>query len=169
MHKKLKKTFSILLLFFVVGAVVQTGLAQTAPFDIANLRTASSTLTAAYDKIKIQQAWEAIATSSFTITPVSIGIVDSGVDDSHQEFNNPDVDFGLLFPSLLFDISSNGHGTQVTGIIGANNVLRSGMLATSSPQMNGILSGALEESQYVLQIEQLGFLGFTTLSKEGSS
>ncbi len=122
--------------------------AQTVKFDLVNLRNQNAVLTKAYDIIKVQQAWESVTTTAL-ISPVTVGIVDTGIDISHSEFNSPKVNLGRF---VLVDFKSGGHGTQVTGIIGANNVSRVTPLPANSPQMNGVLSGILEENKYTLEV-----------------
>lgn len=124
-------------------------------FDLENLKNQDAFLVKAYDITKIQNAWEFIKNSSINLSPIKIGIVDTGADASRQEFNNPKVDFGSSTAGALIDSHApKGHGTQVVGIIGANNVLGSGgVLSADSPQMNGIVSGILKETQYKLEVE----------------
>ena len=140
-------------------------------YDLLSLQNQNSDLTRPYFIIRVQQAWDRMTTAAPipTVTPIIIGIVDWGVDAKHQEFNAPTVSFGSVNRALLSDfIPANlnplspafnpvgGHGTQVTGIIGANNVSRNSILPSNSPQMNGILSGALREDQYTLEFKPIG-------------
>ena len=103
-----------------------------------------------FEQEKINQNWEGAASV--------VAVIDTGVDSGHQEFNNPKVDFGNSPADALNDdpaIRPSGHGTQVAGIIGANNVLGSGgTLSPASPQMNGILSGALPTNLYGLEMRR---------------
>jgi len=147
------KILSTSVVIIMLASVMQAQAAFN--FDLENLRNQDSFLTKAYDVIKIQNAWEFIRNNIANLLPVSIGIVDTGIDANHQEFNNPKVDFGSSPTTALMDSSApKGHGTQVIGIIGANNVLGSGgALSVDSLQMNGIVSGALEETQYKLEVE----------------
>ncbi len=132
-------------------------------YDLENLRNQFPPFTKAYDNIKIQQAWEVITSVTPLLSPPIIGIVDFGVEATHHEFNTPEVNFGSVNRSLLEDFIEStfldpvgGHGTQVAGIIGANNVSRINPLAQDSPQMNGILSGVLSENQYTLEFKPIG-------------
>lgn len=123
-------------------------------FDLANLRNQDSALTKAYDLINIQNAWEKI--SGISLSDMIIGIVDTGIDSKHQEFNNPKVNIDAPVSALFDSNTPKGHGTQVIGIIGANSILGSGGTLTSdNPQMNGILSGVLKETQYKLVVENI--------------
>jgi len=124
------------------SSFVQSVNAQVPIFlqDLAHLRDINSNLTRAYDKISIQGAWDAINDAEPPLHPVIIGILDTGLDKSHPEFEN--VKTGSSRGINLQDPS--GHGTSVAGIIGANNVLGTGgTLPADSPQMNGIVSGVL--------------------------
>ena len=112
--------------FIVLTVTVLTLSAEaqsTIRFDLENLRNQDSFLTKTYDIIKVQNAWEFIKNSSVNLSSIKIGIVDTGVDASHQEFNSPKVDFSSSMAASLVDSDApKGHGTQVVGIIGANNV-----------------------------------------------
>ena len=151
MRKSIKiiSRISILILFFSVWSIS----AQAAvKFDLENLRNQNFQLTRAYDRIDVQKAWDAVLNSDIQLATTTVGIVDTGIDPDHHEFNLPEVNLGSFNRLLLFDSELNGHGTQVAGIIGANNISRIVPLPTDSPQMNGILSGILEENQYTLEI-----------------
>lgn len=139
------------LIIFMFAAIVYAQLIIN--FDLENLRNQDINLTKAYDIIKIQKAWEAVIASAVSTSPIVVGIVDTGVDLNHQEFNSPDVNLGRF---ALTDFKPSGHGTQVAGIIGANNVSTVTSLPINSPQVNGILSGVLDESQYSLEIRPFG-------------
>ena len=150
---------------FVLFAMLVFGLyvtkAQTFNFDLEHLRQQDELLTKAYYIISIQQAWEKmLSLASGELSQVNIGIADSGVEARHQEFLNPNVNFGSTPSFALIDTRANkdrqGHGTQVAGIVGANNVLgNGGSLPLGSLQMNGILSGALSEDMYRLEVENI--------------
>ena len=133
-----------------------------------------------YQIISVQQSWQKIKDVNPLLKNVNVGVIDTGVDSGHQEFNNPKVDFGNSPADALNDdpaIRPSGHGTQVAGIIGANNVLGSGgTLSPASPQMNGILSGALPTNLYGLEMRRfesfiktdrnkIGFEKVTTIGK----
>jgi len=120
--------------------------------DLAHLRNIDSDFTRAYDKISIQDSWNAVNESEKPLRPVIIGILDTGLDKSHPEFEN--VKTGSSRGINLRD--PDGHGTAVAGIIGANSVLGSGgTLPVDSPQMNGIVSGV---SSIDYTIEMRAFL-----------
>jgi subtilisin family serine protease len=119
------KIFLISTVFAALLLATQTRAAFI--FDLENLRSQDSFLTKAYDVIKVQNTWEFLKNSAVNLSPVRIGIVDTGVDMGHQEFNNPKVDFGSSATTALIDSDApKGHGTQVAGIIGANNVVGAG-------------------------------------------
>jgi probable HAF family extracellular repeat protein len=107
--------------------------------DLTILRALNATLTAAYDKVQLFAAWNAISNMPFY--PVTVGLVDTPVDRTHQEWVG--VDFGNS-PILPIQPSTAcnepAHGTEVAGIIGANNASALGPLS-STQQMAGILAG----------------------------
>ncbi len=138
--------FVLLLFLFYLQSV---GAQSIIKFDLENLRNQDINLTKSYDIIKIQEAWKAVISSTVSISPIIVGIVDTGVDVQHQEFHSPSIRLGRF---ALIDFDPNGHGTKVTGVIGANNVSATTSLSIDSPQMNGILSGVLEESEYKLEV-----------------
>src|SRR3989344_1575776 len=149
-----------LITLFLLGALVVPAIPAysqiSTRFDSEVLRAQNADYTRAYDLVNIQPAWEAIIESGAPRSPVSVGIVDTGADANHAEFRNPNVNFGtspLVARQDTFE-KPKGHGTAVAGIIGANNTLDSGFpLNQNSPQMNGILSGVLDEQQYTLELE----------------
>src|SRR3989344_292888 len=148
---------------FAVGISLVAGIflsvhAQDSDFDLAHLRGRNRSFVEAYDKIKVQDAWELAEASSVSVHSIRIGVVDSGVDAAHGEFNDPKVGFGSSSSgSLLDNFGILGHGTEVVGVIGANNVLGAGgTLPADSPQMNGIVSGVLKETDYQIEIESYG-------------
>jgi len=117
-------------------------------YDISNLRNQKVDLVWSYDKVKIEEAWDFLKSKFINFNFVSIGVVDTGVETSHQEFTpNVNIDFDISIDSsfsllnFLFNLP-NGHGTQVAGIMGADNKSATTVLASNSPEMNGIISGA---------------------------
>ncbi len=130
---------------------------QAAPrFDLENLRRQDGNLTRAYDIAGIQNAWEEIVSTTLPVVSVKVGIADSGIDAGHPEFNSPAVQLGPIDRSLLSDSNPDkGHGTPVSGIVGANNVSASSVLPSDSPQMNGVLAG-VRNMNYALNIQPYG-------------
>src|SRR3989344_458016 len=132
------------LLFFILAAKVSLSILQIQR-DLENLRNFPQDFTEAYKKIKIFDAWNLLDALMVSFQRVNIGVVDSGVDTKHPEFAGEEingniigrVDFGLFRP-VFGDREPGGHGTQVAGIIGANNLSAFTTIPTSSPQMNGI-------------------------------
>ena len=143
------------LLFFILAAKVSLSILQIQR-DLENLRNFPQDFTEAYKKIKIFDAWNLLDALMVSFQRVNIGVVDSGVDTKHPEFAGEEingniigrVDFGLFRP-VFGDREPGGHGTQVAGIIGANNLSAFTTIPTSSPQMNGIVAGAT--STYIIQ------------------
>lgn len=106
-------------------------LAQVEPFSFK-----------AYSQIKTSELWDLLNKNDFILSSVKIGIIDTGVDVSngrHPEFQN--VSINALSPRLFKDSNPEGHGTQITGIIGADNLSFPDSSNYIFPQMNGILSG----------------------------
>lgn len=132
-------------------------------FDLLNLSERVSGLADAYLKISLEQAWGKINTPPQSLTTVVIGIFDSGTDTTHPEFTG--VRLGTTPPDAKIDSDPDGHGTEVAGIIGANNVSFPISTNYQFPQMNGVLSGA-HNLNYRLEIrksERLSF--FKTIKK----
>lgn len=133
-------------------------------FDLANLRNQSPIFTTAYDIIKVQDAWEKISatTPQSALSPIKIGVIDTGIDAVHNEFAGEQpsgsavigkINLGNTTPDTRTD--TVGHGTAVSGIIGANNLSGEGFaINPGSPQMNGVLSGVLSPSKYVLEVSK---------------
>lgn len=172
MTRKFKK-----LKFILVALVISTfllsifashfAIAEVLNFDLVNLRNQNVIITKSYDIIKILEAWQRIKEINPVLSSIAVGIIDTGMDRTHQEFNTPNVNIDAP-SSALVDSRPAGHGTQVAGIIGANNVLGSGgTLSLDSPQMNGIISGVLKENQYKLIIENKNFATSTSTQTIG--
>lgn len=117
----------------------------------------------AYQKAFIPEAWHFVNERAPQLSNVVVGIVDSGVDSKHPEFVNPSVNFGSSTVSDLVDsgISLDGtistHGTNVAGIIGANNLSATSSANYTFPQMNGVASGVRNIS-YSIESRRLGIL-----------
>ena len=148
----------LFIIAFIVLPIVGVGVhAQGALTDIAELATDEPSFVRAYEAIELQKAWSALQGEA--IGAVHIGVIDTGVDPSHPEFK--DVQLGKPESITLFDspvfvdtedcfVDVPSHGTAVNGIIGANNLVDN-PAAYQPGQMNGVLSGALDESQYILE------------------
>ena len=106
--------------------------------DYTNLKSRDVMLTAAYDKIQIEEAWNKLTDARDSFHTVRIGIIDQGIDTNHPELIG--IDYGLD-PNI---VSKGDHGTSVVGIIGATNI---GSDVPDSPQMNGIVSGIPDLSE----------------------
>ena len=110
-----------------------------------------------FEKISLFNAWKEIESKNPTFSPVTIGIVDTGVDAKHPEFAGEviggtlrgAVDFGSSSFFAKRDGDNEGHGTQVAGIIGASNISPFTALPAGSPQTNGIIAGVTEN--YILE------------------
>ena len=147
-----KKIIITILLFLAVGGVVFT---QSSLRDFNFLvQTTNPNAFQAYEKIFLEEAWQLLDAVQPTTTPVTIGALDTGIEFSHPEFS-AFVNFGSSSPSDLFDIESDGHGTSIGGIIGANNLLSHISFPATSSQMNGIVSG-VENLNYVFESRNIG-------------
>jgi|GEM_PF-4147612 len=117
--------------------------------DLENLKNSFPNLIKAYEKVSVFQSWNIINTEVRLFSTVNIGVLDTGIDASdgrHPELEG--VDLGKSTIESLRDNAvrlrsdlTAGHGTQVAGIIGANNLSKSQTLPVDSPQMNGVVSG----------------------------
>jgi len=99
-----------------------------------------------YETIKIFDAWKR-AKEYVSGSPVTVGVIDSGVDMKHPEFSG--IRWGNSQPDDKVD--SEGHGTSVAGIILANNRQLTTTLFWPPEEMNGVLSGVVNENLYVLE------------------
>src|SRR5207253_1571037 len=100
--------------------------------DLTNLRICEKTnptleglgvdLLAPFDRVSLESAWNIIEIQQPPLSAVLVGIPDSGLNRTQQEFVIPSVDTGLETPSSPADQSAGGHGTGIAGIVGANNV-----------------------------------------------
>jgi len=128
----------------------------------------------AYKKIEIEGAWELLNTlGSTNLTQVIIGIIDTGIDTSHPEFlgvkigNTPvDIQRDRI---IVIGTTTVMHGTNVAGIIGANNISAASSANYQFPHMNGILSG-VKNLDYTLEVRRNPsvFPAFSLLSKISS-
>jgi len=127
------------------------------PSDLAILKAHPKlgNLAVAYEKIKIIEAWDTIGNRG--TSPVTIGVIDTGVDAKHQEFKDPNVILRGSSATDLTDSDPDGHGTQVAGIIGANNRVGAG-LPWRTGEMNGIVSG-VPGINYALEVRSVGIFG----------
>jgi hypothetical protein len=91
-----------------------------------------------YERIRIQRAYNFFAAQALPFHPVTVGVVDSGLDRLQPEFQGVNIRLGLL-ASLALDLL--GHGTSVAGIVGANNLGLTTCTPSNRQQMNGIVSG----------------------------
>ena len=113
----------------------------------------------AYDDIRVRDAWNAVTElGKAPARPVSVGVVDTGIDISHPEFDGVNVltrqktDDGAAL-CRVEPIPS--HGTDVAGIIGANNWVGQGNI-WRYPEMNGILPGISNLDYSLIAPEQKG-------------
>ncbi|MBI2451251.1 MAG: S8 family serine peptidase [Parcubacteria group bacterium] len=161
---KLKKLF--LLILIIVSLLSLSGRVQAATFDIdsLNLQEALSKTNppAAYFKIDLKEAWQLINTASLNLSSITIGIIDTGVDIKHPEFEG--VKFGNTPLDAKIDVGNlESHGTNVAGIIGANNISSASSANYILPQMNGVVSG-VKNLDYTLENRKISkSLGIITV------
>jgi hypothetical protein len=152
----MKKIFYITLglAFFIT---TETLFAASFTIDNLNLREVMMPVInppAAYFKIGLEDTWNKInSNQTKSLSPVTIGIIDTGVDVTHPEFKG--VNFGSTPKDAKIDHGEkvNGvltsHGTNIAGIIGANNISETSSTNYVPPQMNGVLSG-VKNLEYIL-------------------
>ena len=140
------KFLMILIITFTVFAVSTQVYSSQFVFeqDSLNLAAQDPFLFKAYSQVKLAEAWDFLNSREVDLTDIKVGLIDTGVDVSdgrHPEFQQ--VFLGALSPRLFRDSESDegGHGTQVAGIIGANNISFPDPANYEFPRMNGILSG----------------------------
>lgn len=108
--------------------------------DTLNLVEVDQSLVQAYKKVEIDKAWKVSDILFTDLKKIKVGIIDSGFDNKHPEFNG--IDKGKTPSIAKFDHdTSGGHGTEVTGIIAANNLSKNSPSDYELPQMNGIFNG----------------------------
>ena len=138
----------------VLFAATNTLLAASFTIDNLNLREAIPNVNppVAYFKIGLEDTWNKInEETSLYLSPIVIGIIDSGVDITHKEFDG--IKWGKTPASAKIDFGDNlgdSHGTNVVGIIGANNISAISSSNYVPPQMNGVLSG-VKNLNYTLE------------------
>ena len=132
--------------------------------DSRNLEQGDAFLFKAYSLIKISDAWDIANQKVQDPISATVGIIDTGVDTAggrHPEFQG--VALNALSPELFKDSKSDGHGTQVAGIIGANNISFPSSSNYSFPQMNGVLSG-VHKLNYSLELGKKPLTALTLYS-----
>ncbi len=138
-------------------------------FDFVNLAQTHPDFFEPFKKIKMEESWNVINKTN-PLRFVKIGIIDSGLDafgERHPEFRG--VDLGNTSINAKIDTepadipgAAAGHGTQVAGIIGANNLSATSSANYRFPHMNGILSG-VQNLNYTLEMRKPTFATvFTT-------
>ncbi|MDO8520896.1 MAG: S8 family serine peptidase [bacterium] len=173
-----KKPYLFVLLgVFAILAIPQGFLSAQTGFDIdfLNLNQTFPALFQPFNKIQLKEAWTEINKTN-PVRVVKIGIIDSGVDltgERHPEFRG--VNIGNTPADAKTDTepadipgASAGHGTQVAGIIGANNISFPNPANYTSSHMNGILSG-VHSLNYTLEVRKPTFVGTSLFSMDAWS
>lgn len=155
-----KKIISIIFLCVLLFVSRQIK-AQLFERDLLHSSEINPSVGKAYFKIFIKEAWQLLDSINLSLSPVKAGIIDTGVEAIHPEFNIG-VNFGLTPASAKKDSLTKvddelrGHGTGIVGIIGANNLSATQEIPRTPVdklQMNGILSG-VNGLNYVLEIRK---------------
>lgn len=153
----MKRRFQILSLISIailLLSVFSIAYAAHSDIDFLNLNELTRRLFfEAYDRVKVSEAWHFLNQRSASSSLVIIGIVDTGFDSSHPEF--ADIDFGNTPLAAKTDDEVPSHGTNVVGIIGANNISRISSTDYISPHMNGVVSG-VQNLEYRLEVRKIG-------------
>jgi len=115
------------------------------PAESYDLEALAPDLRVAYDAVRASEAWRRIREADVRLMSVRVAVIDSGIRATHEEFVIPlrgrsyvAVTEGEVRP--WFEDTS-GHGTQISGIIGAEN---------GTGRMNGLLSGGA--GHYEMQV-----------------
>jgi len=89
----------------------------------------------AYEAVRAPSAWQRLSEWTGKLHPVRVAVIDSGIEASHDEFLIPLRGRSYVVSeegSQPWYEDGSGHGTQISGIIGAEN---------GQGRMNGMLSG----------------------------
>ncbi|MEK7146828.1 MAG: S8 family serine peptidase [Patescibacteria group bacterium] len=158
-EKKWIKRALILSIIWVFTAGIAISQIVLFTEDSLNLEKSDPFLFKAYSIIKIDKTWNLLnnLTPGLSLTPVKIGVIDTGIDflnGRHPEFVGIDI-FGLTASVFrdtgVLGFTGEGHGTQVAGIIGANNISFPDPNKYEFPHMNGIVSG-VHDLDYILEL-----------------
>lgn len=153
------RKYLLVIIFLSIFIIVFANKMLAASFNIDSLNLQEAALESnrpvAYFKIGLKEAWQKInSTLGLNLSPITIGIIDTGIDSSHPEFAN--VKKGNTPPDALIDRGAlinnklESHGTNVAGIIGANNISATSPANYVFPQMNGVLSG-VKNLDYIIE------------------
>ncbi|MEX2052739.1 MAG: S8 family serine peptidase [Candidatus Paceibacterota bacterium] len=163
-------TIIISLFAIILGASVSQ--AATFNIDFLNLddESPSGEFAEAYFQIGLKDAWAEINGSTVPLSPVTIGILDTGFDSIHPEFKglgtgDTPVESFVDVGEIVFG-ERRSHGTNVAGIIGANNTSFPDANQYQSPHMNGVLSG-VTRLDYTLEMRQINLSGLLLFSNIG--
>jgi subtilisin family serine protease len=98
----------------------------------------------AYDAVRAPEAWRRLAASDVALRPVRVAVIDTGIDATHEEFTIPLRGRSYVVEqagSQPWYEDATGHGTQIAGIIAAEN---------GRGRTNGMLAGCV--GQYEMQM-----------------
>ena len=111
------------------------GSQQQFPAMRCDMDVLDAELRLAYEAIRAPVAWQQLAEWNTQLCPVRVAVIDSGIEASHNEFLIPLRGRSYVVSeegSQPWYEDGSGHGTQISGIIGAEN---------GQGRMNGMLSG----------------------------
>ena len=150
----------VLILFFMIWVSYVSAASFT--IDFLNLQEAfpSLNLAAAYFKVSLKEAWGTINDLNPSLSRITIGVIDTGLDVKHPEFSQfPKVNLGntpldaRIDSGELMNEKLKSHGTNIAGIIGANNISATSSGNYVPPHMNGILGG-VRGLDYTLEVRK---------------
>ncbi len=153
----------IFIILFLSLFLKSTALAASFNIDFLNLWEAiprTNTLDA-YLKIALDKTWDFINARQVDLNTVTIGVIDTGFDSKHSEFEINNLSFGNTPLDAKIDVgifnkdlaTTTSHGTNVVGIIGANNLSATSSANYNFPHMNGVISG-VTRLKHVLEIRK---------------
>ncbi len=119
--------------------------------DMTQLEMNNGSKVIPYQKIGVFDMWQLMDDANAPSTMIKIGIVDSGISQSHPEFDNSSI-VGLQVAN------NDGHGTAVASIIAAENDA-SGHV----DNMNGIMTGLPGSDRVQLVSPSSSLTHFSTL------
>lgn len=167
------KAILIITIIFLVTFYPPDAIAAQSRIDFLNLNELTVGLFNAYDRVSVAGAWRFLNDRVVNLSPLTIGVIDTGYDSKHHEFEegvntgntpaNAKSDSGVLISGILYS-----HGTNVAGIIGANNISAPSSANYIWPHMNGIISG-VHNLNYRLEMRKMGFTLFDVLGSISDS
>lgn len=153
MHSVNIKKLLLWTVAILVAATTGIALGQVFIFnrDLLNLRITDPDAPKSYTQVKATSTWLLVDSLNPSLSAVSVGIVDTGVDTKHPEFF--DVNFGETSPDAKTNLA-DAHGTKIGGIIGANNLSATSSGNYRPRHTNGIVSG-VKDLPYTIEARNI--------------